>query len=201
MSSVDRLLEMSVELAKAHLAGSPMEAGKINGLVEDLYRNLKRLAAGEWAPAPEAASPLSSVPPATPVRSTDAPPIINSDISGPEFEGIDPWLAARIKRGVARKLNRDGSIHPTVFPDHIVCLEDGQSVKLLRPYIKKRFDLSFADYLDRWNLPDDYPVAPPEYLAAKREMAKAAGLGVTTRGARGPAKKRAVAVRKAKADA
>lgn len=201
MSSVDRLLEMSVELAKAHLAGSPMEADKINGLVEDIYRNLKRLAAGDSTSGTEAAPSSTSVSPATHVGRRDAPPIISSDISGPEFEGIDPWLAARIQRRVARKLNKDWKIHPTVFPDHLVCLEDGESVKLLRAYLRKRFDLSFADYLDRWNLPDDYPVAPPDYLAAKREMAKAAGLGVTTRGARGPAKKRAAPVRKAKAEA
>ena len=178
-----------------------MEPDKINSLVEDIYRNLQRLAAGEPASSAQGAPSPTSVSSSAPLLRADAPRILNSDITGPEFEGIDPWLAARITPRTAGKLNKDWKIHPTVFPDHLVCLEDGESVKLLRAYLKKRYDLSFVEYLDRWNLPDDYPTAPPNYLAAKREMAKAAGLGVTTRGARGPSKRRATPVRKTKAEA
>ena len=198
MSAVDPLLEMSVELAKAHLAGTPEEAGRIPSLIQEIYGTLKDLAVGEST----AASASGMVAPAgTAPHRHEPPPVINSDISGPEYEGIDPWLAARLSSRTARKLNKDWTIHPSVFPDHLICLEDGASVKLLRPYVRKRFDLSFAEYLDRWKLPDDYPTAPPNYLLAKRATAKAAGLGVTTRGARGAAKKRPAQARKAKAEA
>lgn len=111
-------------------------------------------------------------------------PIIHDDISDPAFKGLDPWLAKRITAKMASKLDPKNKIHPTIYPDDIICLEDGQKVRLLRPYVQKRFGLAFNDYIDKWNLPDDYPTAPPKYLEAKRAAAKASGLGVTTRARR-----------------
>ena len=111
-------------------------------------------------------------------------PILNEDISDAAFKGLDPWLAKRITTKMASKLDPKNKIHPTVYPDDIICLEDGQKVRLLRPYVQKRFGLAFNDYIDKWNLPDDYPTAPPKYLEAKRAAAKASGLGVTTRARR-----------------
>src|SRR3546814_20042696 len=72
-------------------------------------------------------------------------------------------------------------IHPTIFEDKLICLEDGSEVKLLRSYVKKNFKLDFHQYMSKWNLPSDYPTAPAEYVNKKREIAKKTGLGVTTR--------------------
>ena len=116
-------------------------------------------------------------------------PVLHDDISDPAFEGLDPWLAKRISPKMAGKLDPANAVHPTVFPDYIICLEDGETVKLLRPYVQKRFGLAFNEYLDKWNLPDDYPTAPPKYLEAKRAAAKASGLGVTTRAHREKSRK------------
>jgi predicted transcriptional regulator len=61
-------------------------------------------------------------------------------------------------------------------------------VKLLRAYLRKNHGMNVADYIDRWRLPANYPTAPAKYLEGKRAQAKASGLGVSLRGARGPAK-------------
>jgi predicted transcriptional regulator len=107
--------------------------------------------------------------------------IRDEDISDPRYKGIDPWLAMRISPTFAEKLNPKNKIHPTIFEDKLICLEDGSEVKLLRSYVKKNFGLDFHQYMSKWNLPSDYPTAPAEYLNKKRDIAKKTGLGVTTR--------------------
>lgn len=184
MNEVDRLLEMSVELAKTQISSSSVETSKIPELIQEIYRTLRALAEGTQAGDRLAKGQ------ATAERRPGEAPVVNTDTSGPDFEGLDPWLAARVSRRIASQLNRDTSIHPSVFPDYLVCLEDGAKVKLLRSYLQNRHGLSVSEYLDRWNLPDNYPVAPPAFIEAKRAKAKASGLGVTTRGPRGPSKQR-----------
>src|SRR3546814_19623168 len=87
---------------------------------------------------------------------SDVAPIRDEDISDPRFKGIDPWLAKRISPGLAEKLNPKNKIHPTIFEDKLICLEDGSEVKLLRSYVKKNFKLDFHQYMSKWNLPSDY---------------------------------------------
>jgi predicted transcriptional regulator len=119
----------------------------------------------------------------TDVQPTDVlvAPIRDEDISDPAYKGLDPWLAMRISPSFASKLDPNNKPHPTVFQDKLICLEDGKEVKLLRAYVRKNFGLEFHQYMSKWNLPTDYPTAPPAYLANKRDIAKKTGLGVTTR--------------------
>ena len=46
-------------------------------------------------------------------------------------------------------------IRKSVFPDHIVCLEDGKKLKTLKRYIQTRHGLTPAAYRERWGLPAD----------------------------------------------
>src|SRR3546814_19727993 len=69
---------------------------------------------------------------------SDVAPIRDEDISDPRFKGIDPWLAKRISPGLAEKLNPTNKIHPTIFEDKFLWLEDCAEVKLLRSYVKKK---------------------------------------------------------------
>jgi predicted transcriptional regulator len=179
----NNILEMSVDLAKTHLLNSPMDAAEIPGLIQRIYRTLQDLSQG--SPASALGAGQEDLISNGLVDANSPPPVINEDISEPDFRDLDPWLAHRLPRRVARKLNREESVHPSVFKDYLICLEDGEKVKLLRAYVRKRFGMSFAEYLDRWHLPDDYPAAPLAYLTAKREAAKASGLGYVTRGKRG----------------
>lgn len=67
----------------------------------------------------------------------------------------------------------------SVTPDHIVCLEDGKKLKMLKRYLRTVHGLSPEEYTDRarWNLPDNYPMTAPNYAAARSTLAKARGLG------------------------
>lgn len=179
------ILAMSVELAKAHLTNSPMAPSDVAGFVRSIHQTLLDL---QTASDPEVSSLTNSIEEARIASDAKGHVIHNEDVSGEEFVGLDHWLAKRIPARVAKKLNRDGDLHPSVFDDYLVCLEDGQEVKLLRPYIQRRFGLTFLEYMDKWNLPDDYPAAAPSYIRTKRAIAEKAGLGSSLRGKRGKAR-------------
>jgi predicted transcriptional regulator len=68
-------------------------------------------------------------------------------------------------------------IKKSVTPDHIVCLEDGKKLKMLKRYLRSRYKLSPDEYRARWNLAPDYPMVAPNYAARRSEFAKKIGLG------------------------
>ncbi|MBI1198089.1 MAG: MucR family transcriptional regulator [Phenylobacterium sp.] len=61
--------------------------------------------------------------------------------------------------------------------DYIVCLEDGKKLKMLKRYLRSRYDMSPDDYRRRWGLAPDYPMVAPAYAARRSEFAKKIGLG------------------------
>ena len=65
----------------------------------------------------------------------------------------------------------------SVFPDYIVCLEDGKKFKSLKRHLRTHYDLSPEEYRDKWSLPADYPMVAPNYAAARSALAKKMGLG------------------------
>lgn len=69
------------------------------------------------------------------------------------------------------------SVRASVKPDYIVCLEDGKKLKMLKRYLKTRYNMTPEEYRERWNLPADYPMVAPNYAEKRRELAKEIGLG------------------------
>ena len=65
----------------------------------------------------------------------------------------------------------------SVFPDHIVCLEDGKKFKSLKRHLRTDYGLSPDDYRAKWSLPPDYPMVAPNYSATRSALAKSTGLG------------------------
>jgi predicted transcriptional regulator len=65
----------------------------------------------------------------------------------------------------------------SVQHDFIVCLEDGKRLKMLKRYLRSRYDMSPDDYRRRWGLPADYPMVAPAYAARRSDFAKQIGLG------------------------
>lgn len=74
------------------------------------------------------------------------------------------------------------SIRSSVKPDHIVCLEDGKKLKMLKRHLMTHYNMTPEQYRARWGLPADYPMVAPEYAAKRRELAKQIGLGRTSAG-------------------
>ncbi|CAI9121865.1 MucR family transcriptional regulator [Brytella acorum] len=65
----------------------------------------------------------------------------------------------------------------SVFEDHIICLEDGKSVKMLKRYIMTNYGLTPDAYRRRWNLPASYPMVSPAISKARAETARKSDLG------------------------
>ena len=68
-------------------------------------------------------------------------------------------------------------INRSIQHDFIVCLEDGKKLKMLKRYLRSRYDMSPDDYRRRWGLPPDYPMVAPAYAARRSAFAKEIGLG------------------------
>ncbi|MFT8719620.1 MucR family transcriptional regulator [Acetobacter sp.] len=85
----------------------------------------------------------------------------NAGQAAPEPEKLQP--AVPIKR--------------SVFPDYIVCLEDGKKLKMLKRHLQSAYGMTPDQYRERWNLPVDYPMVAPNYAERRSTLAREIGLG------------------------
>jgi predicted transcriptional regulator len=70
-------------------------------------------------------------------------------------------------------------IKKSITPDHIVCLEDGKKLKMLKRYLRSHYDMSPEQYRAKWGLPPEYPMSAPNYSKQRSDFAKSIGLGRT----------------------
>jgi predicted transcriptional regulator len=72
-------------------------------------------------------------------------------------------------------------VKKSVFSDHIVCLEDGKKLKMLKRHLKTSYNLTPEQYRERWGLAPDYPMVAPAYAKHRSSLAKKIGLGTNPR--------------------
>ena len=82
---------------------------------------------------------------------------------------------------VEEKLVPAVSVRSSIKSDHIVCLEDGKKLKMLRRHLMTHFGMTPEDYRVKWGLPADYPMVAPDYAEQRRVLAKKIGLGTKDR--------------------
>ena len=73
------------------------------------------------------------------------------------------------------------AVKKSVTPDHIVCLEDGKKLKMLKRHLKTAYNMTPEEYRERWGLPADYPMVAPNYAKHRSSLAKKIGLGTKPR--------------------
>ena len=73
------------------------------------------------------------------------------------------------------------TIKKSVTPDHIICLEDGKKLKMLKRHLKTAYDMTPDEYREKWGLPRDYPMVAPSYAKHRSDLAKEIGLGKIAR--------------------
>lgn len=79
----------------------------------------------------------------------------------------------------AAKLQPAVSIKRSVFPEYIICLEDGKKLKMLKRHLKSAYNLTPEEYREKWDLPPDYPMVASNYVRHRATMARSSGLGRT----------------------
>lgn len=86
--------------------------------------------------------------------------------------------------GAPRKKDRPTPAVPirrSVTPEHIICLEDGKKLKMLKRHLKTAYNMTPEEYRERWGLPADYPMVAPNYAKQRSKLAKEIGLGTRAR--------------------
>ncbi len=73
-------------------------------------------------------------------------------------------------------------VKKSVYPDFIICLEDGKKLKMLKRHLKTSYNMTPEQYREKWQLPPDYPMVAPSYAKHRSSLAKKIGLGTKPRG-------------------
>ena len=73
------------------------------------------------------------------------------------------------------------AVKKSIFPDYLVCLEDGKKLKMLKRHLHTSYGISPEQYRERWGLPADYPMVAPNYARHRSSLAKKIGLGTKPR--------------------
>lgn len=68
-------------------------------------------------------------------------------------------------------------VRKSVFPDYIICLEDGKRLKMLKRHLSSSFNLTPEQYREKWGLDASYPMVAPNYAEKRSSLAKQTGLG------------------------
>ncbi|HEX2940631.1 MAG TPA: MucR family transcriptional regulator [Rhodopila sp.] len=68
-------------------------------------------------------------------------------------------------------------IRKSVFPDYIICLEDGKRLKMLKRHLATAYNMTPAQYREKWGLDASYPMVAPNYAEKRSSLAKQIGLG------------------------
>ena len=65
----------------------------------------------------------------------------------------------------------------TVFDDHLVCMDCGIHMKMLKRHLQTVHNSSPEQYRAKWGLAGDYPMVAPAYASLRSSLAKESGLG------------------------
>ncbi|RWG08278.1 MucR family transcriptional regulator [Mesorhizobium sp.] len=98
-----------------------------------------------------------------------------------------PDLIASVNSSLAKvrqpaepeKPAQEPAVNPkrSVFPDYIICLEDGKKFKSLKRHLSVHYGLTPEEYREKWGLARDYPMVAPNYAEQRSALARASGLG------------------------
>ena len=107
------------------------------------------------------------------VTTGDLPSLIQEVYKTMSIVGSEPISTERLRPAVP--------VNKSIFPDYIICLEDGKKLKMLKRHIMSSYSLSPKEYRDRWGLAADYPMVAPNYAKHRSHLAKKIGLGTKPR--------------------
>jgi predicted transcriptional regulator len=103
------------------------------------------------------------------VATHEVPALIQSVYSA--LDQIEAPVAEAVRQEPAVPIKK------SVFPDYIVCLEDGKKLKMLKRHLQTSYGMTPEDYRAKWGLPKDYPMVAPAYASHRSDLAKSIGLG------------------------
>nr|WP_307155877.1 MucR family transcriptional regulator [Komagataeibacter europaeus] len=159
-------LNATAQIVAAHLATTKVETEQLPELVRRLYASFSEEQPVSGTIGLMASETVSDAP--------QGPKQTEQSISIDRAAEITP---APIARAVEKKQQPAVPIKESVFPDYIICLEDGKHLKSLKRHLTAAFGMTIEDYKTKWGLPDEYPTVAPNYTEMRRQVAQKIGLG------------------------
>lgn len=164
-------LNAMAQIVTAHLAATKVETDQLPDLVRRLYTSLS-----VEEPAPTHGTPATA---ATPPEAPAKPALAG----GRSVSVAEPLDLAGPAARVEEKPHPAVPIKESVFPDYVICLEDGKKLKSLKRHLTSAFGMTIEEYKEKWDLPDEYPTVAPNYAEMRRKVAQSIGLGKRTKDA------------------
>jgi len=121
------------------------------------------------------------------VAVSELPALVRSVYEALSIAGA-PAAAEVVTVAVAKPTS--AQIRKSITPDALISFEDGKPYKTLKRHLTTQ-GMTIAEYKAKWGLPNDYPTTAPSYSEARSAMAKALGLGLGGRKAKGAGRKKA----------
>ena len=153
------ILSLAAQIVSAHVGNNATSTDTLPALIRDVYRTLSEVGHETGAPAARPPAPARAVP----MREAE-------DLDGAEEH--------------EQHNGHDGHIHQpipdggqTVFDDHLVCMDCGLPMKMLKRHLITVHAMTPEEYRKKWNLPSDYPMVTSSYAALRSSLAKQSGLG------------------------
>jgi len=103
------------------------------------------------------------------VQSEELPAFIQQIYKTLQSVGSEPAVQDRPAPAVAVK--------KSVFDDHVICLDCGKKLKMLKRHLMTDHGMAPEQYRERWGLGRDYPMVAPDYASKRSALAKKIGLG------------------------
>ncbi len=106
--------------------------------------------------------------------------VARSDLAQLIAEGNGALIAAaegKLPAGMGGITPMKSTIRKSIFPDYLICLEDGKRFKSLKRHLRVKYNLTPEQYRAKWGLAPDYPMVAPKYAEKRSKLAKSIGLG------------------------
>jgi predicted transcriptional regulator len=153
------ILALASQIVTAHVSHNTVGSGAVVALIRSVYNTLSELC-------------------------TDDPPTDRGLRRMSEIESHDHnhHHAHPAKMHTHGSKSSGSHIHPeygqTVFADHLICMEDGLSMKMLKRHLQTVHGMTPEEYRAKWDLPPDYPMVASEYARLRSSLALESGLGL-----------------------
>ena len=159
----------TMAVVNAAIASGVVTADKVPDMIRDVHKAFAESYLGYFE------RPTDVLETSTAVETVDAA-IEDVVDAGPEIDDAEPESEAEATETF---VSIYADPYDAVTDELVHCLIDGVGKKMLKRYIRAKYNLSWEQYLQIFDLPTDYPSVAPKYSASKAEEAKALGLGST----------------------
>ena len=148
-----QLLELSAQIVAAHAAHNPIEMNALPIIIRNVYNTL-----------------------------ADLNVMVDGDGVADHHNHVDQDHDGYSHLPDIPRHDSNVYAHPTygqtVFSDHLICMEDGLSMKMLKRHLLTVHGMTPKEYRAKWGLPESYPMVAADYAKLRSNLALQSGLGL-----------------------